>query len=134
MRCIFSTDGKTEAPRCSLPPYKLKEMYTNESYFLVRHKWPTCKYWTAYITFEVTIQCAHQFLLPVPAYLAPKLHREVELVELPPKHREIQFLYDHSERHCTMLGRFFGIGSAATYLCAKGLWLRASDEDAVPTP
>lgn len=83
----------------------------------------------------MTIQCPSiSVVASASAYLAPKLLREVELVDLPPEHGENQFIYNHSERHCTILGRFFGIGSAVTYLCAKGLWLRASDEDEVSTP
>jgi hypothetical protein len=56
--------------------------------------------------------------------------------QLTEKEEKNQLINDQSERHCTLSGRFLGIGSAVTYLWGKDFWAFAvvSEDDEASAP
>lgn len=58
--------------------------------------------------------------------------RDVETID--EERRKNQLINYQSERHCTLSGRFLGIGSAVTYLWGKNFWAFASVDDEASAP
>lgn len=62
----------------------------------------------------------------------PEKHKGVETIDR--ERGKNQLINDQSERHCTLSGRFLGIGSAVTYLWGKYFWAFVSEDNEVSAP
>ena len=141
-------------PDCFCPPQLLKKwlgsFFLNYKEQLIFHKNDIngldCKDLKASIDFKETFYYPFFSYNPTPVVLfcRSKCHyiswkkmdqrsmRDVETIDQ--ERGKNQLINDQSERHCTLSGRFLGIGSAVTYLWGFWAFVAVSEDAEVSAP